>query len=256
MLNQLDPIMKGLKFFIPLLILCVNSTHAQSDSLKNEFQFHLVPLFANYGNEFSVQFGYARKFPNNHYLRTGVHVIPALRQRFTKYGGLNEYNKPNYWSPGDPLVINDQTAIGEYHSSTFRTSVYVGYEHLFGKGTTKFLLGVDMLLGVGYHTGDYDVKYYDATYVADTVAMEYRPSTLAYQYTHSSQVDVPFFYAGLSPRIGIRADVSRRIALSIVYAPQFIIDSNSSYYGIQVNMASFNTLGAPFSLDVGLHVKL
>lgn len=247
--------MKGLRILIPLLVYCSTSNFAQTDSLKNEFQFHLVPFFSNYGNEFTVQFGYARRFPKNHFLRTGLHIIPGLRQRYMKIDGLTDSHQPDDWAPGDPLVLNDEVGIGETFGQIFRGAAYIGYEHLFGKASTRFLLGVDLTAGIAYHEGSADIKNYDVVYTADTTTMQYNPY-LTYTDSYTSNIDVVYFYFGISPRIGMRMDISRRIAMSIVYAPQFILDTKSPYFGFPSDYMNFTTLGVPFSLDLGLHVKL
>lgn len=248
------------KFFF-LLCISINGiqlTQAQSfsDTLKKEIQFHLVPMFSSPATAFSAQIGYSHRFSKNNFLRTGVHIIQRMDVVNETINGLSGYNSYlETWKTGDPLIVNDSIGIGNSYGEIFRGSLFVGYEHLFGKGSTKFLLGVDLIFGLASYEGAYSVKNYGVAYVADTVAQKYNPN-LTYINTESRNPNSIFFYAGISPRIGMRSDITKRFAISIVYAPQILLDTKSTSYGTLTNNAQLHTLGLPFSLDVGLHFKL
>lgn len=171
-----------------------------------------------FGNGPTFSLEYARVYKTCHFLRTGF--------RFT-YNSTNSYREGMLYLPADSMGTppnEPQNAFafkrdGSFSNQNVYTGLFVGYEYGVGHKRFRFTFGADL------HAG-YLARH---LYNSETQYMEDRslnPQTGLYQYTiqylQSGSVGGRSgnVFVALSPRVGMRVDVSKRMALALTFAPQ------------------------------------
>lgn len=203
--------------------------------------FAPVPLFSA---------GYARNFKNKHFLRAGIQWTLQIRDE--AFGAL-QMPSPNSTGP-DTLVSN--LKIGSFNATISRPAVFIGYEYLIGRRRARFLIGADLFAGYAVVRQSGQSGEYKATYIRDTVTGIYDAEIKHLSsFTYASTQHV--FHLGIAPRIGIRYEASRRVALTAVFRPVLYMDlpaiqwMNGAQYSYEVGFYASPLVG-----DIGLIIKL
>lgn len=270
-------ILIGLLYAVALSanIYCQNKTekftHPLVDTIayRNEFSINLAPFISlvtagrTIPSTFVASLGYSHNFGRNNYLRAGVKVMPIS----LPLSGNDEQENTFYHSytyfkgSADQLPsFNDTAAISSLSTYKVKTSFYIGYEHLFGRSRTRFLLGIDMYAGFTYHYIRNFVNLYPTVYTRDSVSGEYAADVAGFN-SFDQNISVSFFHWGLSPRVGIRFEASKRIALTAVLCPMLYMELGGFYFDSGTHkyvQTSFNSLidVQPFVGEIGLQVKM
>jgi hypothetical protein len=222
---------------------------------RNEIKLGLNPVTTISGEEhdfqLAISLGYTRNLGNHHFIRTGVVVLPAIRSNLSTLG----FGTEKIYFNGNDTIHFDSVFVSKGSAVETRASVYMGYEHLFGNGKLKFLLGLDALVGFSSYVSAVKTHAYQVTYVADSTNGQY---TMSAQYlnTQENGLNLLVFHTGFSPRLGVRMDVTDRFAFSLVYAPIFYIDMKYHKFIYQADFPYFSLYGIPFSAEMGCSIKL
>lgn len=166
------------------------------------------------GPSFSIQ--YARVYKFNHFLRTGLYVASRSADR-----------NPHYFFPAQPSQNNngmpDNYTIQDINTRSHVTNtfanVFVGYEYGVGVRRFRFTFGADVLLGFHRRKINVEEDSYLVSRLLDPVSGLYQ-----YNLSYLSSGEITGrsgnIFMAISPRIGIRRELGRRIALALTFTPQ------------------------------------
>lgn len=167
----------------------------------------------------SLNIEYARVFKANHFLRSGVRFAAGSSGgNKTLEFPAKSVTDPGY--PGGPTITypSDQYT---FRGSSDQTSAgaFVGYEYGIGKRRLRFTFGADLHVGYAHIGNSMRESWF-------TVNQTFDNATNAFSYTLQGFRDGfitangHYVYLALSPRLGIRRDLGRRIALALTFTPQ------------------------------------
>ncbi|MCG9912268.1 MAG: hypothetical protein MH137_13320 [Flavobacteriales bacterium] len=180
----------------------------------------------------SISVNYAKVYKHNHFLRTGFRGMMGS-------GGFGWSNNSSIYLPAEPGFSDSSD-----YSSVIKTNVnysgnigsatgFIGYEYGKGRKKTRFTVGADVHIGyMSVRTSSSATKYAE-TRTLDSLSgfynyqIQFLGSGMKFERNH-------ILYVGLTPRFGIRRDISRRFALSAVLAPQIGYMRTLSYKGYLV----------------------
>ena len=231
------------KYLIPALVclaVCVSAT-AQAQKQKkqhvNRFDSTLArkheliispgvvgnPMYdyrvGGRGGSFNLE--YARVYKSNHFLRAGLRFSQDSRGGESRlHTPASIYNDPS--TPGGtdlPLDKISQEQTGRGRETNSFIGALVGYEYGVGVRRFRFTFGAD--LHVGYNNR---VVYNEENWF--TVNRTYDMTTNLFHYDIQATRSGPargngqYLFMAVSPRLGLRHELGRRIALAITFTPQ------------------------------------
>ena len=177
------------------------------------------------GGSFNLE--YARVYKANHFLRTGLRFAQVNRQSHTNLNtpaGSSFDNDPS--TPG--MAFQPYQSISKYEYDNDYGSVFVGYEYGVGRKSFRFTFGVDLNFGYNYRL----VSANESWYMVDQT---YDPATNFFHYDMQGYRSGKIrgtshnLFLSLTPRLGIRRDLGRRIALALTFTPQFGYSQRVAY---------------------------
>lgn len=173
--------------------------------------------FGNYneGNGPYLSVQYAHVYKANHFLRAGMQV-----------GASSINQRPHYFLPASPTVGDGQPdvytkqrlALHNNISNTY-AGAFIGYEYGVGVRRFRFTFGADLRLGFNRRK----ISTREDAYLESRT---YDPVTDLYQYNlqflHTGKVTGSSnnVFVSLVPRIGIRRELGKRIALALTFTPE------------------------------------
>lgn len=166
----------------------------------------------------SISVNYAKVYKHNHFLRTGFRgMIANGGFGWSGNTGINLPSEPTFSDSSDysSVIRINENNNGNLGSVTG----FIGYEYGIGRKKTRFTVGADLHIGyMGVRTYSSATKYAE-TRTLDTLSgfynyqIQFLGSGMKFERNH-------ILFVGITPRFGIRRDISRRFAFSAVLAPQ------------------------------------
>jgi len=172
----------------------------------------------------TISLEYARVYKFNHFLRTG------LRGTIANSRNENQFFLPPSPNHGDNNPDNYSETKGNYITdvSNSYASAFVGYEYGVGRKRFRFTFGADLF--VGLHSRKVFNK--EETFL-QTRSLD--PVTDLYNYNIQFLSDGSIMgtssniFMALSPRLGIRRELGRRVALALTFNPQIGFSQRVKY---------------------------
>lgn len=236
---------------------------------RNELSINVAPVVTMFMGDHNLpknlcfSIGYNRNFGRNHYLRTGIKIVTESLPTAGNDHSVNTfYNSITYDTSSTQQLssFNDVATVGYSNHFSMKTSINIGYEHLFGRRRTRFLLGIDALAGFSYQTANGFLTDYQVTYTLDSTG-RYNANVLGSSDRYKQVTSINFHF-GFSPRIGLRYEVSKRIAFTAVYCPIFYFQTSGYAYSGDTHMFEkydgfrMSSFVQPAIAEVGVVVKL
>lgn len=221
---------------------------------RNELSFNIAPaigfLTTTTVTHFNTSLGYSRNFGRNHYLRTGIRALFLPTGNYINENSF--FNTFKYQTATSDSLLNftDTVNVSKGFDNNTRASIYIGYEHLFGKRRTRFILGLDANIGITYSNYAIYTKRYSTIYSLDTLTNQYN-LTSSFIGENDDIGNTINFHLGFTTRIGIRYEISKRVALNALLVPTFYYEFNYRNVG-----NTFNLFLPQFVGEVGLIIKL
>jgi hypothetical protein len=184
--------------------------------------------FPHKGNSPCFAIEYARVYKSNHFLRTGLRYSNVSNS----YNNTDRFfshpvNDASYMPDKMPAeyAVNKTHQKGNLRDSY--AGAFVGYEYGVGVRSFRFTFGADLHFGYNNRnfTEDIDESFETRTYDMATNMFTYNIQYLGWSSTYGNSHNI---FLGLSPRIGIRRDIGRRIALALVVNPMLGYSSRVS----------------------------
>lgn len=237
---------------------------------RNELSINMAPVISiltgaeTVPQSFILSIGYSRNFGRNHYLRAGVKVMPISILQSGDDPKANTFYNSDVYFEGKSLQLQSFTDNAVIAHSSFykiKTSFYIGYEHLFGNSRTRLLLGMDLHAGFNYFNTIDHVETYATTYNLDSISGNYLANVTGTS-TFQQQISATNFHWGLSPRIGIRFEVSKKVALTAVACPMLYMEINNYNYSASTHRyVQSNTIFTlvdvqPMIAEIGINIKM
>ena len=171
------------------------------------------------GPSFSVE--YARVYKANHFLRTGLSAWQLRSEDNSAYrlpagSDLIDPSTPGQNPPVDQHITASQWRVNDKSTAL---SGFIGYEYGVGRGSFRFTFGVDLHVGYMRRQLDYKEDVYQQDRLYDPVTNLYHYN-IQFLQTGSVNGTSNNIYMSLVPRIGIRRDLGRRVALALTFTPQ------------------------------------
>lgn len=163
--------------------------------------------------------GYTRVFKANHFLRTGLQYLHFSyrdndRERPFFSQAING-ESPN----GMPLNYTITKTQRDINVGNHYLSAFIGYEYGIGFKRFRFTFGGDLHIGYNYRELTQNTDVFQETRTHDPVTDMFSYNIQFLEYGRSRIVGHGIF-VGLVPRIGIRRDFGRRVALAFTLTPQ------------------------------------
>lgn len=199
---------------------------------------------------FSV--GYTRVFKSNHFLRTGLRYSRQSLGRRSGYGPLSAFpGSPDPSDPSDPMPL-EYTVTRTQRDGRLQDhylGAFVGYEYGIGFRRFRFTFGGDLHIGYNYRTLTQNSDVFQETRTLDPNTNMFNYNIQFLEYSRFRGV-AHGIYVGIVPRIGIRRDFGRRIALALTFTPQINL---STTFATRVLMKE-GTASAPYFNKGGLQL--
>lgn len=169
----------------------------------------------------SLAIDYARVYRANHFLRAGIRYFQS------GWNSKNDFILPSTSQGFDPNMPDPQGQTNysilvtnhDNSSTNSHTGLFVGYEYGVGRGRFRFTFGADLVLGYHYQSYYRQEARYRISRTTDPLT-QLNEFNIKYLHTGEASGSVHRIFLGLSPRIGIRHDFNRRVALAFTFTPQ------------------------------------
>lgn len=190
--------------------------HELSIALGGNMNAGTFPSGSYYGGHGpSLSIGYAKVYKFNHFLRTGIEL-----------NVLSDYQSPHYYFPSNPSMSDpnpDNYTTYKYqvytNNSNFLSNAYVGYEYGVGLRRFRFTFGVDLGLGFIQRKIDMREDFLTENRTYDPVTNLYNYN-IQFNHTGHIQSTSRHIFASITPRLGIRRELGKRIALAFTFTPR------------------------------------
>lgn len=168
----------------------------------------------------SLSIEYARVYKANHFLRTGIRFAQD------RTGGnrtldlpAKPVSDPSYPGQYPPPVYPSNQFTSNHSQNNVFAGLFVGYEYGIGKRRLRFTFGADINIGYNHISISERESWFAINQTYDMVTNTYSYNVQGYR-DGSITSSGHYIYMALTPRLGIRRDLGRRIALAIAFTPQ------------------------------------
>lgn len=252
--------MKALFYLVCILIVSIHVLPAQTTTSTKKVHKFLKPYNDSLWQKNEIGFGISAPVLSNAFVRNKKDIVDCniqykrlvspnniirlgLNYFHSNYG--NTYGVPSGFISTSNQFINSDSfkQLSTEYNNINNGYLNIGYEHLFGKKRIKFILGSDITLGYSNVATSKTYDYYSIN--IDTLSQN------TYQFTYSNievwqeqngyfvsrkdmtQNTTHSFLIGIKPFVGLRANLSNRLAFNFYtafhlnYTDNFSSDRNS-----------------------------